>query len=159
MSVEISGKESEVEVTPVMTAGAYTTDLSIGGLLTFANVFGVKQSGILHGVVIRDKAKQSSALDLVFFNALPVQTNYADGVSPNPSGVGDFQKVQGHVNILAANYLAFSAQSEATVAGIGLPLRNVTKDDRNLYALLITRGTPTYASISDITLVLKILQD
>jgi hypothetical protein len=170
MSVEISGKMSAISVTPVITAGAYSAGQIIGGLMKFQSAFHGKQSGILHGLTIADKSGQSSAMDLIVFNQKPAGT-YTDGAAFSPTS-GDLLEITGHVNVLAGNYSQFSANSEATVSGIGLPVKNVSiaagavasqyaNDDpgRDLWAVLVARGTPTYVSTSDLTVTPKILQD
>lgn len=146
-----------ISVTPTITAGAYSANDAVGGLLTFADAFGVNagndpRGAILDSVVITDLGKQDVQLDLVLFSKTFTATadnaalDVADADLPNCLGV-----------IKLTDYADFNDSSVVTKAGIGLVIKN-TGSDGSLYGQLVTRGTPTYASTSDLTVKVGIIR-
>ena len=152
----VGGNTAVVAVSPAVTAGAYTAGQNVGTVSALANAVRVAAgSGMVQLVQIADKAKQSAAIDVIFFNASPAGT-YTDNTTCAPTAA-DLLTVVGVVSVLAGDYSAFSANSVASKGGLGLSFK--LPSGTSLYALMVARGTPTYASVSDVQLRVAILQD
>ncbi len=75
----VGGKTVSVTVTPTVTASnSYGTNYVVGGLLTFANAFTSKGSGILQSVTVTCKKVETSGFTFFPFNANPSNTTWTD---------------------------------------------------------------------------------
>lgn len=165
--VFISGQEAVFETfttmrvvyvsqTPTVTAGAYSANDAVGGMMTFVNAgasgVDVEQGVILDSVIVTDKGKQDALLDLVLFNQGFTAT--ADN--------GAFTIVDTDLpNIVAvvaiSTYYDAADNSVAFARNLGIPLPLAIPGSA-LYGQLVTRGTPTYASASDLAVTLGIVK-
>lgn len=141
---------------PVITAGAYSSGDALGGKLTFTDVTTDKAGhGSIQGVSLVDLAKQAIACDLVLFNADFTATT--DKTAFDPTDADLAASFLGIVPIVAGDYSSFNdncaAYKEKNIP-FTLPVGTTT-----LYGQLVTRGTPTYASTSDIKVRLHVLKD
>jgi len=156
MGVEIIGNTRRFVATPTITAGAYAANDAVGGKLTFTLLeanYPERSTGIIQGVTITDKAGQNAALDLILFQSDFTPT--ADNAPFDPSDA-DLLNLAGAIKILSSDYLAFADNSAAIRGALALPFSATT---RFLYGQLVARGTPTYASTSDLTVILTVLAD
>lgn len=139
------------------TAGAYVAGYDIGGKLTLTSAVRVSGgSGIINSLILSDKGKQNSAVDIIFFDADPASTTFTDNAALTVADA-DLTKIIGVVNITANDYASFADNSVATVKNLGLAFKVTTST--NIYATVVSRGTPTYASTSDLSLKVKMYQD
>jgi len=150
-----------VQVTPNVTAGAYSANDAVGGIMTFEYALHApKQTGVLLSVTIKDNASQEAALELVLFSK--TFTAVADNAAFDVTDA-DMLNCLGVVPILSTDYDTFADNSIATVRNIGLGIRSenavTSSADGALYGQLLTRGTPTYVATTDVTVTLTILQD
>lgn len=137
-------------VVPTITSGApYASGNAIGGLLTFTGLADAGEALILSGVVL-DKSGQNAACDLVLFNAAVAAPTDKAAVAISSA---DLQKAIGVISFATAD---FASVGTGGVGGKSKGNLNIasTSADNNLYGVLISRGTPTYVSTSDITVVL-----
>jgi hypothetical protein len=142
---------------PVCDTSIYAPGDLIGGLLTFANAARIAAgSGTIQGVVMGDLAKQDAAIDIIFFSASPDGTTFTDQAALDVADA-DISKIIGVMKILASDYSDFNDNSVATKASFGLPFKLAS--GTSIYACLVCRGTPTYASASDLTPKVNIYQD
>lgn len=138
-----------IRVSPTVTAGAYSANDVVGGLLTFAGV----KSGILRAVMIKDLAKQAGAYQLLLFESAP--TAIADNDTFDVADA-DLSKVIAAVHIadsagadkfdLTDNKIYYRGQ-------LDMPIKSTTN---TIYGFLIALGTPTYAAVTDVTVALHI---
>jgi len=150
----IGGDTVTVTQTPTITAGAYSAKDAVGGLLTFASAARVSGGKItIQSVTVTDLAAQSATLVLVLFDQTFTAT--ADNAAFDPSDA-DLANCVGIIPIYSSDYQAFADNGVATVRNIGL---TVTLAVTSLFGQLMCTGTPTYASTSDLTVKLGILQD
>ena len=110
--------------------------------------------------VITDKAQQNSAIDLLLFNQLFTATANKSAIAINSA---DMQNCFGVLSFTTGMYanLAASTNSVATYSGV-LPLGydlSAQTTTIAIYGQLVCRGTPTYASASDIQVALHLLLD
>lgn len=142
-------KPALIEVTPVITAGAYTANDCIGGKLTLANALSSIRSGMgrLLSISIQDLAAQKAALKIFFFKANPDSGTYTDN---QPLDIHDTDMLDclGVIEVDVGDYAEAADNAVATLTGID---KVVKADDKStLYALVKVVGTPTYVSVSDL---------
>lgn len=139
------GKIITVVQTPTITAGAYTSGKALGGLLTFTDLVPGGFSKLLN-LAITDKGNQKSAVDLMLFNQTFTPT--ADAATLAISSA-DLLNCLGVISIAQADYVSLAASTNAIATklqAMGL----IGASNNNIYGQLVSRGTPTYVSTSDI---------
>lgn len=138
------GTLRRAQVTPTLDTNAYADGDQVGALLTVPIVHPIYASELLT-VTVLDKAAQSAALDLFFFDRSV--TVAADQAAASFSDA-DMEFCLGVINIAAGNYDANAANSIATVnPNPCLPLFSSIRGS-NVYVAIVSRGTPTYAASS-----------
>ena len=144
-----------LQVTPtVSTTPAYTAKDAVGGLLTFSNAVRASGgTGRIEAIQIVDKGQQRADLDLVLFDR--TFTAPTDNAVFAPTDAETLFCV-GWIPVGAGNYADFSTNSVAAINNVGLEF---VLNGTDLFGALVTRGTPTYTSTSDIVVTLTILQD
>lgn len=140
-----------IKVTPTITAGAYSANDAVGGKLEFPGVS--VQHGLLHSITIIDKANQKAAMNLVLFDDdfTPDADNAAFSVEAD-----GIDNIVGIVAISADDYVTIGSIAVATIRNLSLPIKN-TIESGKLYGQLMTTGTPTYASTTDLIIKAGIL--
>ena len=135
------------KVTPTVTAGAYTANDVVGGLLTFGGL----RNGTLQAITICDNATQAVNYLLVLFESAPT------GISDNATfdiADADLDKIIYQDSLTSASERqAFTDNSYHYLYGLSVPIWSA---GGTVYGFLITTGTPTYAATSDITVTLQI---
>jgi hypothetical protein len=150
-----------ISVTPNLASFAtpYSAGDVLGSVLTLSAVALEKNAtAILESVVVLDKANQKAAIDLVIFDSSPANSIGADNAAYSLNDA-DLGSVVGRVSILAADYVSSgTANAEATIKAIEILIQASTKS-KDLYLAVISRGTPTYGSASDLIIKLGFLQN
>lgn len=142
-----------VSVAQTVAATAHASGDCVGGKISFANA--ARDSGgggTIQSVIVRDKAAQSVIYDLILFNADPSAATITDDAAFVFST--DLAKCIGHVPI---DDLSTGTQGVLTASGVGLQFKLAS--GTTLYAALVTRGAPTYASPSDVEVEIVIIPD
>lgn len=153
----MEGKARLVAVTPVLSTSAYTAGDQLGAA-PIELPFAVDQSsdtGAVMSLVVVDGAKQNQALDVLLFNARPTVAS-SDNAALDISDAEMAEKCIGRVKILGTDYTELANCSVAVVSGIGLLVQ--AAGSRSLWAVLQTRGTPTYAAAS-LAVKIGVVQD
>lgn len=133
----------------VVQAAAYSANDLAADKIELANaVERAGGGGEIVATLLHDKAAQAVSYDLVFFNADPSATTFTKNSALTVADA-DLAKICG-VHQLTSN-IAFAA-SNITRGEAFRPLPFVLAGGTSLYAALITRGTPTFAATSDVTL-------
>lgn len=143
-----------VSATPVVSNGvAYTAGDQVGGVQTIAGALRQKRgdktnnSAYLQTITMLDKADQAAAqFDIMFFNASPTVASTDNGAI-DITDAEVLAKCIGTVTIATTDWVDTGNQKVATKNNIGLLIEG---DIVDIYALAITRGTPTYGSTSDL---------
>ncbi len=155
------GKTVIIEPTTLtVDTNAYATGDLIGkhtgGYLTFANMCRVTGAGgkIVQAVLI-DQAAQSAAIDLVLFSTVPSNTTFTDNSALDISD-SDTPTIVAIVNFASASYKAFADNSAIATSVL---LNYACVGTTTLYGALVSRGSPTYAAATDLTLRLVIERD
>jgi hypothetical protein len=137
---EVSLNRAIVQVIPAIAAAAFSANDFVGGKLTIPSVPRISGGAVLlKSLCLIDTAKQAAPLKIFFFKSLPGGT-YADNAAESIS-VADWLLYIGEIDIVAADYATMANASVVAFMGIELPLIGTTT---NLFALMVTTGTPTY---------------
>jgi hypothetical protein len=152
---QVGGKTSQVSVTPTLTASsAYTAGNCVGGLMTFSSILLAAGSGVLQTLVLQCKSTQTATFKFYLYSANPSSSTFTNKSAPSINSA-DIAKLIGFWTLSTPD----SGQGTHTiyvVDGVGHAL-NVGAT--TLYGVLVTTGTPTFASTSDINMVLAVLED
>lgn len=143
-----------VSATPVLDTSAYQSGDSLHTAdLTFENVVDTAGgSGLLVGLVIIDKANQAISTELWIFDAPLANTTHTANAAWNlaDADAGSF------VGLLKSGTWYASSNNAVTTRDWQEQPFQCAPGSRNLYGVLVTRGTPTYAADS---LVVKLQID
>jgi hypothetical protein len=143
-----------VQLIPTITASsAYVANNSVGGKLTFANVAGAQQSGIIQNITVASKSAQTTGYKLYIFTGNPTVTTIADKATPALSNT-DLPYLMDVFTL---------GSSDSTLGPTINVLDNIGRafvsQNQNLYGILVTNATPTYTTSTDIFVTLTVLQD
>jgi hypothetical protein len=144
--------------TAVVTASsAYASGNAVGAKRTFSSMArATGQGGLLQSVIVRDKAGQNVNYDLILFDADPTNTTVTDK-SAVAVNTADLAKIIGVVQLSGIVLGASSTMGVLTAAGVGLAYKLTS--GTTIYGILVTRGAPTYASTTDVSVELVSLPD
>ena len=154
-TVNVQGKTSSVTVTPTVNTSAYTANYEVGGLMTFASVVGTVGSGLLQSVRLNCKSTQTTTFKLFLFNTNPANTTWTDHAAPAIVAT-DVPSIIEVVYLTTAES-GLGTHTFYSVDSIGKSF--VIPSGNSLYGVLTTTGTPTFASNSDISVTLNVIQD
>ena len=153
-----------VSVTPTVTASsAYAANNEIGGLMTFTNACR-KESGTGYAisVSISDKAAQATDMYLVLFSqSLSGSTTLADKTAFTPAD-SDLNKIAAVVTLGSSSRYSWADNGTKYSGSLTIPITCKDSSGRpqgDLYGVLVSGGTPTFQSTSDLTVTLAINQD
>jgi hypothetical protein len=144
-------------LTPTITASSqYTTGNVVGGLLAFPNVVRNRQpTGVLESIQLDLLSAQTCSFKVYFFPSKPV-TSFTDKSAPSinaadaPNVIGPFT--------LSAYDSGLGTHTAYNLPAIGQGL-SLAAGSTTLYAVVVVVGTPTFASASDLTISISVLQD
>lgn len=139
-----------IQVTPtVSTTPAYTAGDQVGGIQTLTKAaYDVNRFCELAQLTITDKGGQSAALSILLFDQLPTVAS-SDNAALDITDAEIAAKAIGNITIASTDYVSTASNSVACKT-FSLPIASQTNGG-NLYAVVKTTGTPTYASTTDLT--------
>lgn len=150
---QVGGEGITISQTPAVTAGAYTANEAVGGLLTFANAGRASAlGGVIKDILILDDAGQDVELELWLFNA--TFTAMVDNAAWAPSEA-DLRKLVGIISTADGAWFAAGTPSVARVEAS----QRYDLVGTSLFGQLVTRGTPTFAAVDDVTVIMGLLRD
>jgi hypothetical protein len=156
---EVGGKGVTITVTPTLTvAGAYSANDFVGTSatgMTFAGAARVNTgSGVIQSAVLVDYALQSAPCELWLFDVAPAGLpadnaafTITDAAALTCIGVIPF-----------STYYASALNSVSYGLNMPIAFRCVGAAVKDIYGVLVTRSTPTYAT-GDLSVRLQISQD
>lgn len=156
---KVGGYTTVLTATPVIDNGAYAA----GDLMGFSEIplmpatldTGLAVStGMIQAVIIIDDDAQEVNLDVYFFDSEPSGTTFTDQAAFNPVDA-DLHALIGVASI--NDWKSQSNNSIGQALNLGMPF-SLAAGSSTLYAVLVTRGAPTYA-VDGLTLRVMILQD
>ena len=148
-----------VENTPTIETSIYASGDLVGTKIELAEAVDgdTNQSGTVGGliqsVVVTDLGAQSADLDIVFFDADPSNTTFTDNAAFDVHDT-DLLNIVGVAQI--TTWVALSDNSVGQALQLAIPF--VLDSGHSLFAAIVSRGTPTYVSTSDLTLRVGVLQ-
>jgi len=159
---EVGGNQITVTVAQTVTASsAYSAGNAVGGLITIAGAARVSgasgaagTSGLLQSVVVNAKSAQTTQMDLIVFSANPTGSTCTDKTAIAVAAA-DFDKVLGVAHVTDWTNLGTPSVGQAQNLSIPYALASST----TLYGCLVTRGTPTFAATSDISVSTRFLRN
>lgn len=149
----VSSKGITVSQTPTVTAGAYSANDAVGGLLTFAAAaLGTGLGGVVKDVLILDDAGQDAEMELWLFDQ--TFTAMSDNAAWAPSEA-DLRNLVCIISTTDGAWFAAGTPSAAMVEA------NQRYDctGTSLFGQLVTRGTPTFAATDDVSVKIGLLRD
>ena len=146
-------------VTPTIDTAAYATGELMGSseisLSPAVLQNGTRPaSGVIQSVVIIDEDAQEINIDVYFFDAEPSNTTFTDQAAFAPTDA-DLDALIGVAAV--TDWRSTSTNSIGQVHNLGMAFELAASSD-TLYAVLVTRGAPTY-SATGLTLRVAVLQD
>ena len=145
---------ASVTVTPTVTAAAYSTGNEVGGLLTFTSAVGAALGGIVQSIAVTSKSIQTTGLKLYLFSANPSNSTWTDKSTP-AINVADLPGLLGSYTLGSADS-GLGTMTVWNLDGISKSFRSTTT---SLYGVLVAVGTPTFASTSDVSVTVSVLND
>lgn len=144
-----------VSVTPTIDTAVYASGELVGGLITLerATRNGV-HTGLISSIALSDLDSDAADIDVVIFDSNPTATTFTDNAAFDVADA-DLLKVICWVSV--TDYILFSDNSVGLAQNVNCPFEILS--GTTLYAALVSRGTPDYATVSDLTLRVGILQD
>ena len=148
-SVTNDGKMASA--TPVIQAAAYAAGDAVGGKMAFEVARAMGALVRITDIVVLDKGDQSAALNLVLFDRDFTATADNDPFDPSDADMANIVAV---LKVAGSDYVSFVDNAVATkeLNTMCRPVGNT------LYGQLVSGGTPTYASTSDLTIKLAVVQ-
>lgn len=138
-----------------VTAAAYTAGDLVGGKNTLASaVRTVAGSGVIQSVMIADKAAQAGSYDVIYFSADPSGTTFTDKAAFTPADA-DLLKIICRIEVTSTSTFADNGITSTSSVGCAFEVPSGT----SIYAAIVARSAPTYASTSDVQLRTTIFQD
>jgi hypothetical protein len=141
----------EIDVTPTVTAAAYSAGNQVGGIQTLSKpCFDQNRFTKLCALAITDNANQKAAFNIFLFNQLPTVSS-TDKTAVDIASSELASKCVGVITIATSDYQTCKAATNAVGLKTFSELFWQSQDTQaRLYAVVVTTGTPTYASTSDL---------
>ncbi len=155
-SIKVGNVTVQVKQTLVVSTSAYSANMVVGGKNAFNLLRTVNGSGKLQSVALIDNSNVKAAMTLLFFSQNPIGV-YLDHASFTWSAA-DTDTLIRKVNIATADYETINGKAVADISSIAKDIYG-TNGDTNIYVVMITTGTPTYATTNALTLKIGVIQD
>ena len=146
-----------IDVTPTIDTNIYASGDALGGLQTLTDAAREgTYSGVIHSVVVTDLASQGADIDVIIFSANPSGTTFTNNATLD---IADADLVKVICVIQVTNDATFADNGASYAHGNNCVFSMQGTLSTTLYAAAVVRGTPTYASASDLRFRYSILQD
>ncbi len=149
---QLGRKETRtLTITPAVTAGAYSANDVVGGLLTFSNAFPtISKKGRVTTVAVFDDAGQTASYELFLFKSLPA--TITDNAAWAPSKANLLES-RSWTNLATTDKFAAGTRSVTPLQSMNAFIES---DSTTLYGYLVDLTGRTGASVSDITIIVVI---
>lgn len=153
----LGGILTTVTVAQTVTASsAYTSGNAVGGLMTLSGAFrSASGSGLIQSVIVNTKSAQTTAIDVVLFNANPSASTCTDKTA-FAVAAADFNKIVGVAHV--TDWTSDGTPSTGQAQNLAIPIA-VGAGVTSFYACAVTRSTPTYAATTDVSVLFGIPQN
>ncbi len=141
-----------VSAVPTLDAAAYSAgDVLTNTCISFAEIVGDALSAIIHRMTVHDSSAQNAPMELWLFGTNVTASNGSNQVFSMNSNTAS-----GVIGVIGTGpWVSMGSNSVAVASNINLPILLPTT---TLYALPVTRGTPTY-SASALKITLDVTRD
>lgn len=149
-----------VSVTPTIDTSAYATGDQVGGIMTFTGALRDKNAGYVISARISDKAAQTTDMELWLWRASPSGT-FTDQAASDPLDADNSVKFLGVIKFSSTDIYSVNDNGVKYKPNLLIPIQGSSSDSISytIYGTLVSRGAPTFASTSDLTVELGISQD
>lgn len=156
---KVGGETAVVAAAPAVTASsAYASGNVIGTKFTLAGLARVAGgTGLMQMASIQCKSAQSFACDMILFHTDPSASTFTDKTALSIAAA-DFDKIIGVISFAAGAWTSLGTPSFAQAIQLGMAYK-LASGQVDGYGVLVSRGTPTFSSTTDIKAVVKALQD
>jgi hypothetical protein len=156
---QVGGELKVAGSTPTITSGsAYASGNVIGTKMTFAGlgrVIGL--TGLIQMGLLVSKSNQSFAADLILFHTDPAASTFTDKTALAVNAA-DFDKILGKIAFASTDWTNAGTPSFAQQTALAMAYK-VATGATDIYGVLVSRGTPTFGSTSDLKVTVKALLD
>lgn len=134
-------------VVPILDTNIYASGDFMGTIQEIKSAFAKAENPIskLVSLAVVDNSNSKAAFDILFFESLPTIAS-ADNAAIDVTDL-NIAKCIGYISVAGADYITVDGTGDpnsiATVKNINLELKG-TSASTSLWAVLISRGTPTY---------------
>lgn len=159
--VAVRGKaDGDNSVTPTISASSiYASGDQLGGIMTISNaVRNLGGTGLLKGITVIDGDNQGAKIDVLIFKSSPTVSS-SDNAAIDIAASELVSKLLCRVTIDTTDYTTVKAATNAEATKECSRSIEAASDSRDLYAVAVVRGTPTYTTTSALTFKFDILQD
>jgi hypothetical protein len=156
---KVTGYTKVFEVTPTITAGAYSAGDQLGELQSITDAFRLERLPvIIQFISVVDSATQDAEIDFLFFDEEPTIAS-SDNAAFSITDAELKDKAVGTITV--DEYKDFASNSIGTKVHGGLIIRGANQNSmpRDLWFVAIVRGTPTYGTTSDLVFRIGVFQD
>ena len=139
------------------TGVAYAAGDAIGGLITLkmgSRIMG--GGGLLKSIVLTDLDNQKSAVDVLLFSSAPASTDIVDNAKYDLADT-DLPSFLGYVSVASSDYISLN-DNAVGIKECELPYVSAYESG-DVYALVLSQGTPTYTTNSSLAVSLIVQQD
>lgn len=148
-----AAQSRSVTVTPTVTASsAYTAKDAVGGVMDFSGFRCPGEGFEVNGVKITDKADQAVTYDLVLFTEQPAGT-FTDHGAFDPADA-DLALMLPVLELSSTGtHFSFADNGVSSLSSLASSGKSTAfySSSRKLFGALMTTGTPTYATTSDLS--------
>lgn len=151
------------EIDPSVSLSAYADRDLICEKITLNTAVRESACGVIRKVVIIDQAKQSAAINLMFFHTDPSNSTFTENAEFDCDDT-DLDNCLGVIAVAGTDYLALKDNSIATVGGANdlyfpiyaNPAATDTSTPTSIYMAVLSGGTPDYVVAGDLRIKLWI---
>lgn len=145
---EVGGSAITLSPTVTVDTNAFTAGDVVGSKLTLTSAMRVSGgTGILDSIYVQEKGSQAAVLDILIFNADPSNGTYTNNGAFTANDT-DMAMCIARVHIATTDYVATGGYTSASLGGLGKIV--AASGSGNLYAVIITSGTPTYSATTSL---------
>jgi hypothetical protein len=141
---------------PTITAGAYTSGMVVGGLISLTGAARVSGgSGLIQTASVTVKTALTAPYDVLFFDTNPLNTTFTDNAALALNAL-DLPSLCGVAH--CTDLVPLGTPQLLQAPGLALPFK-LSGAATTLYAAVVLRGAQTFASTSAVGLTAVVLQD
>lgn len=149
----LHGNTRKIEAALTITAGAYSANDVVGGLVAVTVQSNRHASGVIRKLSVVDDDNEKAALTIYWFSEAP--TSIADNAAFAPV-IADLKKMSGSVAVAAGDYVTINSNAIAIKTDVN---NDFSASTGILYLYVVCTATPTYTATTDLTLELWIWED